>query len=468
MARTRKTLAFERAACGFAPPSAPKACEAASGLNVLGLVALTLLVRVGVLLLVPDALSADPDGYRCLAGNLLRHGTFGHEQAPTAYRPPLYPLMLVPCAAMGPASRVAIGALHVLLGLATVVLVFRLARRLELGRYAVVAAVLVAYDPILLAQSTLVMTETLATFLIVAALVCLTAVSERPTAVRAAAAGVVSAAAALCRPGLLLWTFAAALLLPVSIGPTEQRSRRVSVFGSFAIAAAVVLVPWVVRNQIQFGRPILTTTHGGYTLLLGNNPWFYEYLRSGRPGSVWDADELHRTRTVPADELRDELRADRADYAEACRNIRREPGMFCYSCLVRVGRLWQLLPHQTVTMTIPSNESPLHRLARYAVGLWYLVELSLAAVGVWAVWPKKGPGLICAKHPPGRSGKLNLVPFSAWATLLAGCVTAIHVFYWANMRMRAPLMPVVALAAAAGLAWLIARRPPGFDRGESA
>ncbi len=27
--------------------------------------------------------------------------------------------------------------------------------------------------------------------------------------------------------------------------------------------------------------------------------------------------------------------------------------------------------------------------------------------------PKKGPGLICAKHPPGRSGKLNLVPFSA-------------------------------------------------------
>ncbi len=27
--------------------------------------------------------------------------------------------------------------------------------------------------------------------------------------------------------------------------------------------------------------------------------------------------------------------------------------------------------------------------------------------------PKKGPGLICAKHPSGRSGKLNLVPFSA-------------------------------------------------------
>ncbi len=29
--------------------------------------------------------------------------------------------------------------------------------------------------------------------------------------------------------------------------------------------------------------------------------------------------------------------------------------------------------------------------------------------------PKKGPGLICAKHPSGRSGKLNLVPFSAQA-----------------------------------------------------
>ena len=33
-----------------------------------------------------------------------------------------------------------------------------------------------------------------------------------------------------------------------------------------------------------------------------------------------------------------------------------------------------------------------------------------------------------------------------------GSVTAVHTFYWSNMRMRAPLTPVIALAAAAGVA----------------
>ncbi len=49
-----------------------------------------------------------------------------------------------------------------------------------------------------------------------------------------------------------------------------------------------------------------------------------------------------------------------------------------------------------------------HRLAR--------VERLLKTNAVTSSGPKKGPGLICAKHPPGRSGKLNLVPFSATTT----------------------------------------------------
>ncbi len=405
---------------------------AATTTCLLGLIVLTLAVRTGVLLLTPDALAADPDGYRYLAENLLRHGTLGHELQPTAYRPPLYPLALLPCVAMGPAARAAIGALHVLLGLATVLLVFRLARRLELGRYAVVAAALVACDPVLLAQSTLVMTETLAVFLVVAALSCLVAACERPTVGRAATAGAVSAAAGLCRPGLLFWTVAAATLAPMLI----ERPKRLGVFATFAVAAAVVLAPWVVRNQIQFGRPSLTTTHGGYTLLLGNNPGFYEYLRSGAPGSVWDADELHCSRTV-AD---DELRADRDAHAEALGNIRREPGMFCRSCLIRIGRLWQPVPHQL----LPEESSP-RRFARHAVGLWYLIEFLLAVFGVWAVWKGRGRN--------ASAGRIWV-----WGGLLLVCVTLVHTFYWTNMRMRAPLMPVVALAAAAGLAGLKSTR----------
>ncbi len=49
--------------------------------------------------------------------------------------------------------------------------------------------------------------------------------------------------------------------------------------------------------------------------------------------------------------------------------------------------------------------------------------------------PKKGPGLICAKPPPGRSGKLNLVPFSAhWCYISLGT--------WALMGIESP-RPVI-------------------------
>jgi hypothetical protein len=33
-------------------------------------------------------------------------------------------------------------------------------------------------------------------------------------------------------------------------------------------AAGAVLAPWAIRNQLLLGRPVLTTTHGGQTLLL--------------------------------------------------------------------------------------------------------------------------------------------------------------------------------------------------------
>ncbi len=47
-----------------------------------------------------------------------------------------------------------------------------------------------------------------------------------------------------------------------------------------------------------------------------------------------------------------------------------------------------------------------------------VLVLVLCDIRIWRTETKKGPGLICAKHPPGRSGKLNLVPFSARVLLV--------------------------------------------------
>jgi 4-amino-4-deoxy-L-arabinose transferase-like glycosyltransferase len=405
--------------------------RAARPWSVIALVALALAVRGGVLALKSDSLARDPDGYRYLAENLVTDGTFGYGRVPTAYRPPLYPLVLTPCVALGRLGNAAIAALHLAMGVATVLLVYRLGRRWGLGRWSLLAAALVACDPILLVQSTLVMTETLAALLAVVSLLALTAASERPSGLRAAAAGACLALAVLCRPTFLPWMGLAALVLP-TFAPTWRA--RLGVFASFVLAAAAVLAPWTVRNQAYFGRPIFATTHGGYTLLLGNNPSFYAYLRSGTWGTVWDADAFNEAwrarapRTRPADEIRNE----RLAYAEALENIRREPGMFAYACLVRAGRLWAPLAHQ-----VDPAEGLGERWGRYLVGAWYVAQLAFALAGlIWLL---------------GGRAETRFSSGWFWGLLLAVCFTGVHVFYWSNLRMRAPLVPVVALAAVAGL-----------------
>jgi hypothetical protein len=448
------------------------------------LLILATVIRGGVLLATPDSLRSDPDGYRRLAENLVAHGTFGADNVPTAFRPPLYPLVLAGCVALGDCSRTAIGVLHVVLGVATVWLVWVLGRWWGLRRWAaMLAALLVACDPILLKWSTQVMTETLAVFLATAGLVVLSirhtpcAVGEaaeaadgtrRVPATQAVLAGAVLALGAICRPTLLLWAIACGVALFVGCVLARTRKRRNSQTAwyirvpacvqartlrlplAFFFGLLLVLAPWAIRNQLQFGRPIVTTTHGGYTLLLANNPEFYEWLRTGPWGSVWRSDRFDADwdgRKPPG-----EVASDRAAYDEAWQTIRREPGTFVYSCLVRLGRFWSPLPHQ-----VAADETPLGRLSRWAVATWYVVEFLLATFGIVSGLRTKGEG----RRERGEERESEIFPppspfplLSAswlWGLLLVLCLSAVHTFYWTDMRMRAPIMPVVALAAAAAL-----------------
>ena len=333
---------------------------------------------------------------------------------------------------LGGWSKLGVAALHVALGVATVGLVFGLGVRLGLKRWAAAAGLLVAFDPILLRQSTLIMTETTAAFLATAALFAIAVLLDRPTLVRAAWVGLALGVGALCRPVFLPWLVLSLVMLFFVLkqrvkADKQQVAPYVKYVLSAVAVACVVLAPWVVRNQLQFGQPILTTTHGGYTLYLANNPWFYDYLAFASRGSTWDAQDLGPKWHRPPQEFtpQAELANDREAHAEALATIRNRPGMFCYSCLVRVGRLWSVSPHQ-----VPPKAP-----GRGLVAAWYYAEFLLAALGVWAI----------CRTQSVRS------PVWLWALLLAVCVTAVHVFYWTNMRMRAPLEPAIALAAAAGL-----------------
>ncbi len=397
----------------------------------------------------------DPDGYWKVAYQLMNAGAFASDSfngSPvlTAARPPLYPLFLAGIEIISHWISIfsPIGFVQLALGMATIAAVWHLGRLWSLSPGAsILAAALVAIDPIQLGYSTQVMTETLAALLATVSLVVLTQWGRQPSLWRGLVAGVCCGISILCRPEFLAWT----ALIVVSYACVATSGRRLSRLAGFVLAAAVVVAPWAVRNARQFGSPIVTTTHGGVTLLLANNPGFYKYLHSAPWGSTWDGESINdhykdlRERYSrleyssivgsPTGLSIDEVAVDREAYQQAFENIRAEPAMFAYSCLVRVGRLWAVLPHAT-----SDHESPSRRGMRYAVGIFYAFELALAALGAWFL---------------GR--KLLQAPW-IWGTLLLASYTLVHAVYWTDMRMRAPLVPVIALLVAVAVSRLVAKR----------
>src|SRR5690349_7891319 len=77
----------------------------------------------------------DPDNYLPLARSLVEGRGFTIKGHPTAYRPPLYPLLLAPVVGVfGPRWPWGLAALHLALGVGTVALVALAAERWSLGR----------------------------------------------------------------------------------------------------------------------------------------------------------------------------------------------------------------------------------------------------------------------------------------------------------------------------------------------
>lgn len=409
------------------------------------LLAATLLMRGAVLFVRGQALRDDPDAYRVIARGLVTDGVFGTwtEQGtrPSAYRPPLYPLLLAALHADGsfaPTWRVA--ALHLVLGTGTVALVFRLAGQLGLARGRWLAAGLTALDPLLLNQSTLVMTETLAAFLATLALVAYDGSLRRSSFAADFPAALSGMLAVLCRPTFLPWVIVLTGWLTWRRWQTSDALRERAAPAVAAIVAGLLLLgPWVVRNQRVMGAPIWSTTHGGYTLLLGNNPSFYRHIRSAPFGTVWPADEIA---TLVAEERRaadgDELPLDRRLYERARQFIRADRTGFMRACGVRLGRFWSPLPHR-----LPSDKSYARQVLRYAVATWYVTLFGAALAGAVVAWrttrPLESPWL------PG--------------VLLCAAFTAAHVVYWSDLRMRTPLMPWLTVLAALGV-WPIASVGP--------
>ncbi len=394
-----------------------------------------------------DELNEDPDSYLGIARNLISwrgYSTPGTE-TPTAFRPPLYPILIAPISAQSAAW--ARGTLNILAVLCASILIWKSAISLGLSRSAQILAILVyGFDPLLVRYSSLSMTESVCS-LMSALLLWRLVQQEPPDQSRnlktscwktPLLTGIVFGLCVLTRP--TFWAFGGLFFLWSLFYLKFQKGAAASqLLRRFALAGlgvCIVVGPWLVRNCIVFHSPILMTSHGGYTVLLGNNEAFYAEVVEQPWGTVWDGSKgpgqgvwAHKVnQKLDQLELFSEVERDRWMANQARETIRNNPTLFLKACWLRFIRFWNIAPSGPAAENIPVA---LLRL----VSLYYIVLWGFVAVGL------------------ARIIRFNFAQRMRWipVILLVIAFTSVHLIYWSNVRMRAPIVPALSLIAAAAI-----------------
>ncbi len=402
-----------------------------------------LLLRLLLIVIRFDEFADDRDAYLGIANNLLQgagFSTLGTDH-PTAFRPPLYPLLLA--FFTGIFGTIGIAILHLIVGGVTIWATVKLGERLGLKNGALLAGLLVAIDPILLRYTTLPMTEVIFAVLTTMLLWLWSRADQRPSWNTYLLTGFAFGIASLCRPSLLpmlpvLWI----LYLVNDFRGMNRLDRMIKSTLCIVLVGAsamVTMLPWGVRNLAVFGHFKLTTTHGGYTLLLGNNPVFYDAVVRQPLGTTWGdyaaEDACSQTswinqlnRQLDERGLVSEFDRDRAQYNRVIKNIQAEPLMFLRASLLREIRFWSPVP-------IGPQARSMNSAIYWGTAIFYLTVYLFAFAGL----------IFVLRQPASKRNK--------WLPALAMIITfsVVHSLYWSNARMRAPLIPVIAILAAYGL-----------------
>ena len=223
------------------------------------------------LLAVARTSTGDPDAYLNLAKGLLAGRGFGIYDAWFgsvwhALYPPLYPLLLAGWGAVAGFSTPAVLALNTLTDCGTAWLLWLLGTRLGSAVAGRRAAWLYLVWPSVLFSGALAQKESLCALLVLA--LALAWIVRRPGWRGALALGVPAGLLALTQPGEapLAALFGLVLVGRIGLWPMLATGLR------GGAVAALVLLPWWVRNWLVFHAFVPLTTASAASLWIGNNP----------------------------------------------------------------------------------------------------------------------------------------------------------------------------------------------------
>lgn len=218
--------------------------------------------------------SGDPDIYPIIARHLLAGEGLYFDQADMgvrvfAFYPPAYPVLLAGWGALAGFSTASLVVLNLLVDLAAAWMIARIGARLDAPRAGRAAAFLYLAWPSTLFSAPLAQKEGLAILLVlILAHVWIGGLATQERGWRGALAlGVPAGMLALTQPG---WAPLAALFGLVLAGQMDWR-RMLGLGVRGGLVAAVVMLPWWVRNWLVLGAFVPLTSAGGVGLWIGNN-----------------------------------------------------------------------------------------------------------------------------------------------------------------------------------------------------
>jgi 4-amino-4-deoxy-L-arabinose transferase-like glycosyltransferase len=396
-------------------------------------------LRLGYVLFYPQsAMCEDCRMYDEVAQNVAAgHGFVGGFAAETYHRPvvhhpdrpeigvgPIFPAFLATIYRAAGHRFAAVRAVQAVIGAAMLIPLFGTIRAILGSRAAAVATALAAVYPPLIVYTGFVLTETLSTALLVFAVWSTLDAWQRPTPYAWIRTGVAVGVAVLLREEFLA-VFGVIGLLTLW---RDASAKTAAGLATVAVAAALVMTPWIVRNYRTFGRFIPVSAHGADTLYLSVKGW-----------TEWHFGDPELQRLSSTD---DYLKQADALHDAAMDEIRRHPLEVARRRLAQYANFW-LSSHTSNFVGVTDSFSAYRAARRHAP---FFVKLGLLIVNS-AVLALGLVGLLRAALAPAldRAGVFLL------ATPVV-VLALVHLALFAAPRYQIPMVPFVL----AGAGWQIA------------
>jgi 4-amino-4-deoxy-L-arabinose transferase-like glycosyltransferase len=365
--------------------------------------------------------------------------SFGAEM-PTAEHPPLWSHLLAVVSLLGGGgSPVGVTGTEgdflahrlagCLVGVALVVLIGLVGRRLGGERLGLVAAGIAAVYPVLITADASLMSETLYGLFIVLAVLLAYRLIDRPSARRAAALGAVIGLAALTRgEGLLLLPV---LALPLAWrGGRDGRALRV---GAACLATVLVVSPWTIRNHFAVDRFVPISTNEGGVIGGANCHGTYH----GEDLGYWRTDCLPvQDRPIAKAEYAEQGRERGIEYA------REHAGRLLTVVIpVRIMRTWDLWQTERQSTLVEGRDPETWR----AGVIVYFALLPLAAVGLVAlrrigepIWPLVSLLVLVTVSSMGGFGNPRFRHAAEIALVIGGAAGLLYAWHRVREIARIP------------------------------